>query len=160
MQGRATILELGRLDRATERKGEVMRVIRSLLLAVALAVVAGGTVSATSSPFTGSWESIDFDGSYQVMSISGFSSDGRARIALFDSFGTICVNVGASSTTFHGLADAWAEGDEIAFVWRHVGCGNIEVFYELGGGTFAYDDATDTVSDAGGLIWTRIAGHG
>jgi hypothetical protein len=136
-----------------------MRVIRALLLATSLVVVAAGTVSATSSPFTGSWESIDFDGSYQVMSISGLSSDGRARITLFDSFGTICVDLGASSTTFHGLADAWADGDQVAFVWRHVGCGNIEVFYELGGGTLIYDDATDTVSDFGGLTWTRIAGH-
>ena len=65
-------------------------------------------------------------GSNQVMTISGISSDGGARLVLFDSFGAICVNVGASSTTFHGLADSSVDGGTLVFAWRHVACGNVE----------------------------------
>jgi hypothetical protein len=86
------------------------------------------------------------------MTISGASTDGRTRMTLFDSFGTICITVGASSTTFHGLADAQTDGS----VWRHVGCGDVEVFYQLGGGVLAYDPAADVIVDSGGNVWTRV----
>src|SRR4026208_335715 len=102
-----------------------MRVLRASGLAACLALAAVSNTSAASSGFTGAWESIDTDGSYQVMSISGVGASGRiTRLAVFDSFGTVCVNVGAVSTTFHGLADVSIDGNDLWFTWRHVGCGD------------------------------------
>jgi hypothetical protein len=133
-----------------------MRTIRAIALAAILAATISTSVSAASSPFTGSWESIDFDGSYQVMTISGVAADGSAHLVLFDSFGTICVTVGASSTTFHGVADSVVDGYVLQFAWRHVGCGDVEEFYALGGGQLVYDPATGSVLDSFGVVWTRM----
>ena len=133
-----------------------MRKLTSLAAALAMAMTLVSTASAAATPFTGSWESIDTDGSYQLMTISGASPTGRTRMALFDSFGSVCVNVGATSTSFHGLADATTTGNVLEFSWRHVGCGDIEAFFELGGGTLVYDAASDTMADSFGITWTRI----
>lgn len=134
-----------------------MRRLSAFALAATLTAFGVGSVAAGSSPFTGSWESIDTDGSYQVMTISAAGPDGRTRLALFDSFGTVCVNVGGTSTTFHGIADAWTDGNDLYFEWRHVGCGNVEAFYALGTGLLQYDASGDVVHDSFGLTWTRIA---
>ena len=133
-----------------------MRLLRSITIAGVLVALFATSASAGSSYFTGAWESIDADGSYQVMTISGIGPDGRTRMTLFDSFGTICVTVGASSTTFHGLADAWTNGGVLEFTWRHVGCGSVEAFYELGGGTLISLTATDQLIDSGGIVWSRL----
>ena len=135
-----------------------MRTIRILAAAAALMTLFSAPVAAaTRSSFTGAWESIDTDGSYQLMMINGSAPGGHAQLSLFDSFGTICVTVGATSTTFHGLAEGTIEGNTLSFIWRHVGCGNVEAFYELGGGELQYDPTADVVTDRSGVIWTRTS---
>jgi hypothetical protein len=136
-----------------------MKAIRATILAACVTVLCSGIASAASSPFTGSWDSTDLDGSYQVMAISGVAPDGSARVTLFDAFGTICVTVGASSTSFHGLAEASVDDAVLQFTWRHVGCGDVEAFYELGGGTLIYVTATDQIVDGAGVVWSRIGGR-
>ncbi len=91
------------------------------LAAILLTAFAITPAAAANSPFTGAWESIDFDGSYQVMTIGGVSQSGNTRMVLFDSFGSICVAVDGTSTTFHGLAEGQTPGSTLEFLWRHVG---------------------------------------
>jgi hypothetical protein len=120
------------------------------LLALMVTAISAPTASAATSPFTGSWTSIDTDGSIQYLTFTGGT---RVHGTYVDLGGSICVNNGSPTNVFQanlqGMVDGnVAEGD---FVFAHCG----PVFFDVGGFFIEYDPATDTLFD-GSITWTRI----
>jgi hypothetical protein len=104
---------------------------------------------ATTSPFNGTWTSVDTDGSNQVLTVRGSGAHTRA-VSLFDDAGSVC---GGAPTLVAGTGtiDDIFLGGLVA-----VNClpgGNAfhgRVFVE-----FMYDESTDTLVEPSGVVWHR-----
>lgn len=135
---------------------KVGAVVCAALVAALLAVP---VVASSSSPFEGSWTSIDpVDGSIQHLTVRG--SAGRAQVQYVDEFGTTCVDIGAATNVFTGVLAASISGDEMVAVFKSAGCGSQIVLRAADrfAWFFEYDANTDTLFGAindGPATWSR-----
>lgn len=121
------------------------------LAAVALAAgafLAPGAGAAPSSPFTGTWESIDTDGSHQTLRVSG-SEQGAFALVYLDHEASLC---GGDPARYGGAGRA--DGDSLA--------GRVLVVCTPGGNALGhigvelwYLEGTDQLADGFGVIWDR-----
>ena len=116
--------------------------LTTLGLAVAPAAVA------TTSPFSGTWVSIDTDGSHQTMSFSG-SGTGAVAVRYYDDLATVC---DGSPARFAG--PGWVDGDTVV--------SDVLLVCLPGGNVFGhitveatYNASDDTLTDPSGVVWTR-----
>jgi hypothetical protein len=118
--------------------------IRRLILSVALVLplLAAAPVSATASPFIGSWSATDVDGSAMTMTIGG-GAPGSYRVGLVDHVGTICISSEASSLLFQGTAIGSVDGDVLTATWRTARCGDTAFDFEAGQFAMEYLPGTD-----------------
>jgi hypothetical protein len=137
-----------------------MRKVRAILgVALLVAVAAVPVAAGSSSPFEGSWTSIDpVDDSTQHLTVRG--SAGHAQVEYVDEFGTTCLNIGAPTMVFTGVLTASISGDEMVAVFKSAGCGPRIVLRAADGFAwfFEYDPTTDTLFGAindGPATWYR-----
>jgi hypothetical protein len=133
----------------------MQRRISVLLAAAALAVAIPATVlgAPATSPFVGSWEATDYDGSHETLVVSTGS---RPSVVFQDFY------AGGCDTFSWQPADHWTaagkgevDGDTL-WAWFHKsGCGT----FLLGGyeDYWVYDEATDTLTGSDGIVWTRTS---
>jgi hypothetical protein len=136
--------------------------MRRLGLAVgvlALTLVgAGSATAAPTSPFEGSWTSIDpVDGSTQHLYVRGGTG---VQVRYVDEYGTTCAEIGASSTVFKGILTGRVSGNELDATFKSAGCGTTLVLTARIGFAwiFEYHPNTDTLWGAvndGPAIWYR-----
>ena len=128
--------------------------VRKAAVAAALVLGAQALVAAPAfaveSGFTGTWTSVDTDGSNQVMTISGASAHTRA-VMLFDDAGTIC---GGAPTLVSGVGTI---DENILWVDVTVKClpGGNPIHARVGI-AFVYDEASDTIGEPSGVVWHRV----
>ena len=120
------------------------------VLAVAFAIgLSAAPAVAAQGDLTGTWTSIDGDGSNQTLTITG---SGIRSYALFlvDDEATLCDTDPARAT-----GSARVEGNEL-FMRAAVTCvpgGNhLRGVIEIG---FTYDGGDDTLTDSFGIVWSR-----
>lgn len=129
----------------------------SAALALAALLVVSNIAAAARSPFVGAWESTDIDGSYQRLVIGGGPGD-EHTLVYYDYGATVC---GVDPTTGEILYPALvrgggeATGDLLSGEWDVWCLGRPPTFYGTFGFHLSYDAATDTLTDAAGVIWTR-----
>jgi hypothetical protein len=120
------------------------------VLTLALALPAGALAAAPTSPFTGSWVSIDTDGSDQTLVVS---AGNRPSVTYQDFYASGCENHGGPATHWVGAGKGTVEGDVLYVSFQKSGCGNT-----LMGGyedEYTYDAWADTLTDSFGIVWTR-----
>jgi len=123
-------------------------------LAMALFATLPGAVSASGSqePFTGSYQSIDFDGSNQLLAIGGPLGGPSAmfrRVSYVDDFGTVC---GGARFFAEGLGVV--DGNTISVLFE-IYCGNAGNLIGKDFITFTVDPADGTLTDSYDVVWTR-----
>jgi hypothetical protein len=126
---------------------------------LALTLVGAGSVTAApTSPFEGSWTSIDpVDGSTQHLYVRGGTG---VQVRYVDEYGTTCAEIGASSTVFTGILAGRVSGNELDATFQNAGCGTTLVLTARIGFSwiFEYDPDTDTLWGAindGPATWHR-----
>jgi hypothetical protein len=117
-------------------------------LAILAAALAPAGAAAESSPFSGTWTSVDTDGSNQTMTISG-STRGALGVRYYDDRATVC---GGDPARFAGPGRV--DGDVLVADVLLVCIPGGNIFGHITVET-AYDAATDTLNDPSGVIWTR-----
>ena len=120
----------------------------AMLAALPAAAVAGGSQE----PFTGSWRSIDFDGSNQHLALGGPQGGENSvyrRVVYVDDFGTVC-----GGARFFAEGVGVIDGSTISVDFE-IYCGNAGNL--IGGDfiTFTFDGATGTLTDSYDVVWTR-----
>jgi hypothetical protein len=128
---------------------------RILLGAVALSLTVGmlafaPLTAAADAPFAGTWTSVDTDGSTQGLAIGRGSTP---AVTYLDFYASSCASDGPSTqfvATGRGTID-----DSMMWVdFRNGGCGRHKIGpFGLG---FAYDAASDTLTDDFGISWHRF----
>ena len=136
--------------------------MRRLGLAVgvlALTMLGAGSVSAgPTSPFEGSWTSIDpVDGSTQHLYVRGGTG---VQVRYVDEYGTTCAEIGASTNVFTGILTGRVSGNDLQATFKSAGCGTTVVLTAQIGFSwiFEYDPNTDTLWGAvndGPATWYR-----
>ena len=121
------------------------------LLAVTSLVGLGAApaTAAQGGDYAGTWTSVDTDQSNQVLRVIG-SGRGAYGVRLYDDAGTVC---GGSPVLFNGSGhlvegDLVVRGSLACLPGGNVLRGAIEIW-------FSYDEATGTLVDGAGVVWTR-----
>ena len=125
-------------------------VLAGLTLAAALAVPAGVIAAPSTTEFTGSWVSVDTDGSDQTLVVSGGA---QPSVIYQDFFANGCDRFGGPATHWVGAGKGSVEEGTLFVVFHKSGCGRL-----LQGGYedwFVYEAGSDTLEDSFGIIWTR-----
>ena len=128
------------------------------LLAAGLLALAPAVAAAPTSPFEGSWTSIDpVDGSTQHLYVRGGTG---VQVRYVDEYGTTCAEIGASTTVFTGILAGQVSGNELNATFKSAGCGTTLVLTARIGFSwiFEYDPSTDTLWGAvndGPATWHR-----
>lgn len=128
---------------------------RRLIIATAALVIAfaipGVTAAApAASAFSGTWISTDFDGSAQLLIVSGGA---HPSVVYQDFYASGCDTFGGPATHWVAAGSATIEGDILLADFRKSGCGTF-----LQGGYqdwLVYDPGTDTLTDSAGIEWSR-----
>ena len=136
-----------------------MRRLGLVIGVLALTILGTGSVTAAAtSPFEGSWMSIDpVDGSTQHLYVRG----GTVVQAWYvDEYGTTCAEIGASSSVFTGILSGRPAGNDLVATFKSAGCGSTLVLTARIGFSwiFEYDPNTDTLWGAvndGPATWHR-----
>lgn len=119
----------------------------AISLALPAAVLAAPAVG---SQFAGTWESTDFDGSHQTLSVSA----GAAPSVVYqDFYASGCDNHGNPSSHWVGAGRGSVDGDTLYITYHKSGCGRF-----LQGGYedwYVYDAGSDTLTDSFDIVWTR-----
>ena len=127
--------------------------LRLVAATIALAGVAALPAPASAAPgeLSGTWTSVDLDGSNQTLKVSGSGNPTYAVVLRDDETSGVC---GGAPAQLVGPGSV--DGDELVVLGRLV-CvpgGN-----PLSGGpilfTFEHDAATDTLTDFTGVVWHR-----
>ena len=128
---------------------------RSLAFALAtvalLLVAAPATAASPSSDFTGSWTSVDTDGSSQTLKVS---SGATPTVVYQDFYASGCDTFAGPATHWTAAGEGSISGDTMNVAFHKSGCGTF-----LQGGyedMYVYDEATDTLVDAFGITWFRM----
>jgi hypothetical protein len=128
-------------------RGDAMRLARPFLVALALsAAVAGTTFAAPSDPFKGKWQSVDTDGSNQLLALGGAGS--TRQVTLHDDFASAC---GGGVAVVRGIGTV--AGDSLSGTFA-VRCANGTAVPDTPV-TWEYDSETDTLTDSFGVVWSR-----
>lgn len=106
------------------------------------------SAAAEASPFAGTWNSIDTDGSNQTMKISG-SAKGALGVRYFDDAATVC---GGDPARFAGSGHVEGDVLEADVLLVCIPGGNVFGHITI---EATYDASTDTLSDPSGVVWTR-----
>ena len=138
-----------------------MRRLGALASLAMLASMVGASAvqAAPTSPFTGSWTSIDpVDGSTQYLVVQGGVS---VQVWYVDEYGTTCELIGASTLVFTGVLTGRVSGNEMNAWFKSAGCGSTLVLSasDFFAWTFEYDPGTDTLWGAindGPATWYRV----
>jgi hypothetical protein len=152
---------VSRLPGLPVRIGPFPAVVRFGLIAVALvlaamvgAILASGGPTAPSTPFEGTWTTIDRpDGSTMNLYV-GAGPTPTVRFVDFHATGSVCRNDEVKVATAHGMGEVAGDRLEATFP-NGVGCGLETVSIA---GVYVYDPDADTLRDQDGLIWKRIPG--
>ena len=138
--------------------------MRVLAIAIALMIASSSPSAAAGSAFTGAWDSIDADGSYQQLIVGGGST--RVHVQYVDHSASLCLRLGArnGTATIRGLATI--SGSTLSVTFEEIRCAQGIVVPTPGGGwVFEYDSTTDTLvvdfgPDEDGLpiliTWSRV----
>ena len=118
-----------------------------LLAMILVAMPAAATAGQPSDPFIGSWRSVDFDGSNQLISFGGPSE--VRRVVYLDDMGTIC-----DSERFFAEGIGLVAGDTILTVLEQY-CGNASVPFDELVLEFTFDAQTGTLTDGFDIVWSR-----
>jgi len=137
-----------------------MRNLGIVAIAALLAALSAGPVAAAapSSPFIGTWSSIDpVDGSTQHLTIFGGTN---LQMVYVDEFATTCANIGARTPVFTGVLTGHTDGDVLVGDWKAAGCGSTLVLRAADrfSWVFLYDPGSDTLWGAindGPATWSR-----
>ena len=125
-------------------------VLAGLALAAGLAIPSGAIAAPATSAFTGSWESVDTDGSHQTLVVS---AGARPSVIYQDFYANGCDRFGGPATHWVAAGKGSVEEGTLFVLFHKSGCGRF-----LQGGYedwFAYQAGTDTLQDSFGIVWTR-----
>ncbi len=104
----------------------------------------------TPTPFDGAWSSIDFDGSRQEMYI-GSGDEGTYPINFIDHAANFC-----EGSPIIGKGAGQIGSDDVMHTELDVHClGELEKSVDNVDYWLAYDEASDTLTDAWGITWNR-----
>jgi hypothetical protein len=122
-------------------------------LVLAFAIPGLTSAAAPTSPFTGSWEATDGDGSHETLVVS---SGARPSVVFQDYYASGCdsySNLPATHFTAAGKGDV--DGDRLWVEFHKSGCGT----FLLGGygDYYDYDAGSDTLIGTDGIVWTRTS---
>ena len=132
---------------------------RSLVLTFVVLLISALTVTsvlAARDPFIGTWESTDFDGSYQTLTIGGGSND-TYHVRYYDFGASVCGLDPHTNDLYAASARGLLTGSDGSIA------GTISVYcmtrpptyYSDAYVTYNYDAPTDTIIDSGGIVWNR-----
>jgi hypothetical protein len=125
-----------------------------VLAAVAGAILAGGSPTPPSTPFEGTWTTVDRpDGSTMNLYV-GAGPTPTVRFEDLHATGAVCVSDEVKVFTADGVGEIARERLEATFP-NGGGCGFETVSIA---GVYVYDPEADTLRDQDGLIWTRVSG--
>jgi len=130
-----------------------MRVTRALIgitFALGISLPGGNAQAANDSPFLGTWESVDNDGSNQSLAINGGGS-GHFAISLYDDAATVACGGAPALVSGSGTADGNDLNMTAAITCLPGGNfvrGRIAISFE-------YDPSSDTLTDFSGVVWER-----
>lgn len=129
----------------------IVHILVPVLLGVVVSLSLTQPASGAAGSFSGTWTSIDNDGSSQVMTITG-SGQRAYSIAVIDSAATLCGGdpaqvIGPALVVEEGLisigtATCLPGGNVLRF--------RVEIAYE-------YDAGSDTLTDSFGVVWSRAS---
>jgi hypothetical protein len=152
---------VGRLPGFPVRIGPFPAAVRLGLIAVSLVLAAmAGAILATggapvSTPFEGTWTTIDQpDGSTMNLYVGGGPSP-TVRFEDLHATGAVCINDEVKVFTADGVGEISGRRLEATFP-NGGGCGLETVSIA---GVYLYNPDADTLRDQDGLIWTRIHGR-
>jgi hypothetical protein len=129
---------------------------RALVVAIAALAVQLAVAPVSASPagnaFAGTWQSIDTDGSSQLLIVSAGS---KPSVVYQDFYASGCDRFGGPATHWVGAGTGSIDGDLLE-VWFHKsGCG---AFLMGGyGDAYLYDAGADTLTDTFGIVWSRAS---
>jgi len=126
---------------------------RRLLLVAGLTfslAVAASPVSAAGSQFSGVWTSTDYDGSTQMLIVSGGA---RPSVVYQDFYASGCDTFAGPATHWTAAGKGSIDGDTLWVEFHKSGCGT----FLMGGygDVYGYDSGSDTLLDAAGITWYR-----
>jgi hypothetical protein len=131
--------------------------IAAALLAatIAAALLVAGALQRPSTVFEGTWISIDpADRSTQTLAVGPGSTP---TVHFQDHFATGDACVADTIKLFEADGTGAIDGHSLGVTWPDGGgCGSRTV--AIGDGTYAYDEATDTIVDGQDLTWRRVQG--
>lgn len=119
-------------------------------LVLALAIPAAALAAPGSSPFDGTWVSEDYDGSSQLLLVSG---GGHPSVVYQDFYASGCDRFAGPDTHWVGAGQGSIDGDVLWVSFHKSGCGTF-----LQGGYedyYVYDSGSDTLTDSFGIVWYR-----
>lgn len=119
-------------------------------LLLAIAIPAAAVAAPTASPFAGTWVSTDFDGSSQLLLVSGGA---RPSVVYQDFYASGCDTHASPATHWVAAGRGTIEGDVLVANFVKSGCGTFgQGGYE---DSYVYDAGADTLTDSFGIVWTR-----
>ena len=132
-------------------KRAVLSIATSVILASASAVLAPAAASAASGALTGTWASIDTDGSNQTLDITGSGRHAYSLVYVDESATTACGGNPARVTGpgFVDGSDLVMDGTLVCLPGGNVVRHRLAI-------NFSYDTGADTLTDAFGIVWHRV----
>jgi hypothetical protein len=132
---------------------------RSLVLTIVVLLISALTVTsvlAARDPLIGAWESTDFDGSYQTLTIGG-GPDNTYHVRYYDFGATVCGLDPKTNNLYAASARGLLTGSDGSIT------GTISVYCMTHPPTFwgdayityDYDASNDTIIDSGSVVWNR-----
>jgi hypothetical protein len=136
--------------------------VKVLIASLVLAMTMATSAAAASNAFTGAWDSIDVDGSYQQLFIGGGTSG--LRVQYVDHGATLCHDLGAPNGVATIRGTGTVSGSTLTVSFNEIRCSGGIVFATPGGGwTFGHDPDSGTLvvnfgsdSEPHWIIWGRI----
>ena len=125
--------------------------VLAIWLAAASLLAIVPSVAAAGAGVAGTWVSIDSDGSTQMLAIGRGSAP---AVTYQDFYASSCDGAGSPATHFVATGRGTLDGDSLWVDFRKGGCGRVGIgAFGLG---FAYDGATDSMTDDFGITWVRF----
>lgn len=129
------------------------RVVSALVGAtLVLSMIPVAAEAASPDPFSGTWTSIDVDGSAQFLSIGKTASP---KVAFIDTYASYCATHGAASTLFVGTGTGtFKSGTVLAVKIGSATCGSFKVPMSVFAGLkYTYAVGPNTLRDTFGVTW-------
>ena len=125
-------------------------VLVGLALALSMIPVTAGAVSPA--PFSGTWTSIDVDGSVQFLSVTKST---KPRVILVDTYASYCAKHGAQSTLFTGSGTGtFKSSTQLAVSIGKAACDAFKVpLGTFAGLKYTYIRGPNTLTDTWGVTW-------